>query len=222
MIQLTVNTSTSVRGVMIDKYPTECPHCGHAQITNPFMFYYNQAGNHVRVVCACTNNQCARDFIGHYVHVSNNEFYLRYLLLGEGQEKKFEEPISRVSPDFISIYNQAHKAEVHGLDQICGPGFRKALEFLIKDYVIFLGKDKVTVEKMMLGPCIETFVENSKIKEIAKRAAWIGNDETHFIRKWADKDVNDLKNTINLTVHWIVFEELQKRYVMEMPDPSKK
>jgi hypothetical protein len=40
------------------------------------------------------------------------------------------------SGDFLEIYRHAAFAEGDALDQICGPGYRKALEFLIKDYIV--------------------------------------------------------------------------------------
>ena len=36
---------------------------------------------------------------------------------------------------FLTIYNQSLSAEDNNLDQIAGIGYRKALEFLIKDYL---------------------------------------------------------------------------------------
>jgi hypothetical protein len=44
--------------------------------------------------------------------------------------------ISKVSPDFCAIYEEAFKAEQYSLLLVAGPGYRKALEFLIKDYII--------------------------------------------------------------------------------------
>ncbi len=38
---------------------------------------------------------------------------------------------------------------------------------------------------------------------MAERAAWLGNDETHYQRKWTDKDISDLKTVISLAEHWI-------------------
>ena len=34
------------------------------------------------------------------------------------------------------MLSQAETAEKYGLTLVCGPGYRKALEFLIKDYVL--------------------------------------------------------------------------------------
>ena len=54
------------------------------------------------------------------------------------------------------------------------------------------------------------------MKECAKRAAWLGNDETHYTRKWEDKDVKDLKLLVHLTVNWIDNVLLTQKYISEM------
>ena len=67
--------------------------------------------------------------------------------------------------------------------------------------------------------CVFEYVDDSKLKGCAKRAAWLGNDETHYTRKWEEKDVKDLKTLIELTQHWIVSSVLSERYISEMePD----
>ena len=64
-------------------------------------------------------------------------------------------------------------------------------------------------------------MEDARIKEVAKRAAWLGNDETHYVRIWEEKDVSDLKQLINLTVRWIE-NEIETRQLLEnMPDSKK-
>lgn len=42
---------------------------------------------------------------------------------------QFSEMISRISPEFVDIYNQALYAEQNNLNKIAGLGYRKALEF---------------------------------------------------------------------------------------------
>src|SRR5204862_3119246 len=90
------------------------------------------------------------------------------------------------------------------LDQIAGVGYRKALEFIVKDFII-KGDSKLgaVVEKMQLGACIEKHITDTNLKACAKRAAWLGNDETHYLRKWEGKDIDDLKKLIRLTVSWV-------------------
>ena len=102
----------------------------------------------------------------------------------------------------------------------CGVGYRKALEFLIKDYVM-QNKDEQTVEiikKMLLAKCIDYYVDDEMVKAVAKRAVWLGNDETHYVRKWGDKDVQDLKGLIHLTVLWIEKIKETEKLLAEMPE----
>lgn len=48
--------------------------------------------------------------------------------------------------------------------------------------------------------------------------AWLGNDETHYVRKWEDKDLKDLKKLISLTIHWIEMDALTVEVIADMPD----
>ncbi|MGO9404241.1 MAG: hypothetical protein ACLPVW_12315 [Terriglobales bacterium] len=127
--------------------------------------------------------------------------------------------IKRVSPDFVAIFEQAEGAEQRGLKLVCGPGYRKALEFLIKDYVIKTDPDQAEqIKKQTLAKCIADHVSSDRIKQIAARAVWLGNDETHYLRKWDGKDLVDLKGLVALTVHWIEMEELTKAVLADMPE----
>ncbi|MCL6446104.1 MAG: hypothetical protein K6T83_22115, partial [Alicyclobacillus sp.] len=133
---------------------------------------------------------------------------------------KFSEHITELSPSFVEIYNQASEAEHHGLDQVAGPGYRKCLEFLIKDYVI-KRTEKDSVKREQLMSVIMNHIHHDRIKEIAKRAAWLGNDETHYERRWEDRDIQDLKKLINLVVHYIEMELEADQYEEAMPSGKK-
>jgi hypothetical protein len=56
---------------------------------------------------------------------------------------------------------------------------------------------------------------------MAKRAAWLGNDETHYVRKWEDHDLEDLKSLIKVTGNWIEMEAITKKYIGDMPHGKK-
>ena len=136
------------------------------------------------------------------------------------KKETFSPIITELSSAFVKIYNEAYAAEQMSLMEICGVGYRKALEFLVKDYAI-VGKDEETVEKIkksFLGPCIESYVTDARIKEVAKRAVWLGNDETHYVRKWENKDVQDLKGLIRLTIRWVEQEKETERLLEEMKE----
>ena len=69
-----------------------------------------------------------------------------------------------------------------------------------------------------MGSAISTRITDPSIRGVAKRAAWLGNDETHYVRKWEQKDLNDLKRLIALTVHWMEAEALTDQLYKDMPD----
>lgn len=165
---------------------------------------------------SCPSVNCGRSFVAYYF---GNGEYRNKTTNGTVMSKAFSESIMKNSPLFSVIYNQAFYAEQEGLLEICGVGYRKALEFLIKDYAKsnHPGKDQI-IEGKLLAQCIGEFVSDDRIKGVAKRAVWLGNDETHYVRKWEGKNLEDLKKLIDLTVHWIEMEDLTKSFELDMPD----
>lgn len=116
----------------------------------------------------------------------------------------FDERIINLSPQFDKIYNQALAAESSMLDEIAGLGYRKALEFLIKDFAIHEHPDEEeSIKAKPLAKCIKSYITNENITTLAERSAWIGNDEAHYIRKQEDRDVSDMKAFIQAIVYFI-------------------
>lgn len=189
----------------------QCPRCG-TLITPHYLFYEYKQGV---LLCQCPVANC-------------NSFFLRkrygewndFLPNHPSKSEVFSEIINTISPRFSIIYNEAFAAEQMNLMEICGVGYRKALEFLIKDYVMEgKGEDEQErIKQMLLGPCIEAYVTDLNVKNVSKRAVWIGNDETHYVRKWENKDVQDLKVLIRLTIRWIEQEKETAALLLDMPD----
>jgi len=126
-------------------------------------------------------------------------------------DKEFSQYINDISESFIYIYNQSYRAEQAKLKEIAGMGYRKSLEFLIKDYLclkVSEEKDREQILKKDLSKCIRENIKNENVKICAERATWLGNDETHYVRKHTDKDVTDLKNLISVTVYWMEMEHI--------------
>jgi len=112
------------------------------------------------------------------------------------------ELIKAMSPTFLETYSQALVAEASTLGQLTGIGLRKAPEFLGKDFaVVDHPGDKEKILKKPLAACIKDYISDESTREMAKRAAWLGNDETHYVRRWEDRDVSDLKVLIRLTMN---------------------
>lgn len=112
--------------------------------------------------------------------------------------------IEIISPIGKEIYLQALKAEQEKLNHIAGIGFRKSLEFLIKDFVILLNEsDKIKIEKMQLKQVIEKYIDDEDLKTVALASTYIGNDEGHYFRKNPDKDISDLKKYIHGFIYFL-------------------
>lgn len=196
--------------------PDQCPFC-HRKIT-PIPLRGYTKDQRMQAFLLCPSSQCNSTFIAHFFRYGQSWNFDGKTSAGNLKEKEFSEKIEEISKSFTIIYNQSSFAEQNGLLEICGVGYRKALEFLIKDYSIANHPDqKDVVEKATLGNCIESYVTDDRIKGVAKRAVWLGNDETHYVRKWEGKNLEDLKKLIELTVHWIEMEALTKSFYEDMP-----
>lgn len=229
----TVRDNDSNDVFTFDHIPDTCPVCrraaeikrilpgqGHA-----FPDAGNEAKSKLQILFECPSHTCSSWFIVEYGRTLQSGVGLIYCarkfypLTAKGFD--VVEGIAELSPQFAKIANQAAKAEADGLEEIAGIGYRKALEFLIKDYCIKVNPAKAPViKKLSLAQCIEDFVKDSNIKTCAKRAVWIGNDEAHYERVWTDHDVKDLKMLIRLTQHWISNERLTEQYLKDI-DPKK-
>ncbi len=195
-----------------------CPYC-HKHQKAQIEEAYQTAINTIKIVYRCTNTDCNEIFVGNYQREGNREFEFFYNETGIAKSEDFGEEVENISEKFVQIYNEAIEAESHNLEEISGVGFRKALEFLMKDYCMLLHpEEKEKIIKMTLAGVIKTYVEDPSIKSISQRAVWLGNDETHYYRKWEGKTVEDVKKLIELTVYWIKMERLTNSILSEMPD----
>jgi|SRR3989344_1379255 len=213
----------------IDKIPDTCPACGKGiqPITHSSFGVdtWRRYEGFLQVVYICPREPCRRLFIAKYLpsefSIGDDTLQLnRTYLLEIIDFQEFPEFIKTTSKDFSDIYNQSKIAEENGLLLIAGSGYRKALEFLIKDYLIKSNpNDKQIIENEPLGRVIKR-IDDKRIEVLASRAAWLGNDETHYTRKWIDQDLKDLKNLIGMVVDLIDLIERSREYVEVMPSPE--
>lgn len=204
----------------VDFIPDQCPLC--KLYISPVRHYARLLSGKLYVLHQCTSQACREGFLSIYQYGSIDETMVGYGYTGSYPQTfkshGFTEEISSISQSFVNIYNQAAHAETLELFDICGPGYRKALEFLVKDYLIHKNPDQEDeIKSMLLMACIRT-IPDGNIKFCAERATWLGNDETHYIRKWEEQDLNDLKNLITLTVNYVTNELLMERYRSEMAE----
>lgn len=189
--------------------PNKCPLCHHA-ISPDIISAYTDTNNMI-IVARCT--ACKEFYISRYKakykkHGGNTaDSWEGYEYIDSAPSNtetlKFSDKIANLSPDFIKIYKEAKIAEDYGLLTVCGPGYRKAVEFLITDYL--KAKGKLDDQTIPLAQKINK-IDNAKVKNLATACAWLGNDETHVLKKHADKDINDLKKFIEAFQHMIEIE----------------
>lgn len=208
-----------VSAVVVDITPTECPICHMGvQPIDRGLGWLIKNETIAEQVLQCPIEDCQHFFVARYVRDYPKHYKLAYCVPLEPPVVPQSPTISRISPDFCAIYEQAEEAYLLGLVLVAGPGYRKALEFLIKDYIIGeLAIERASVENAKLGTCIQDYIKSEEIRETAKRAAWLGNDETHYMRKWKDKELTDLKKLITLTIHWIEMKTLTAEVMEDMP-----
>ena len=124
--------------------------------------------------------------------------------------------IKELSPRFVKIYNEAATSENETLLEICGMGYRKALEFLVKDYLIHkTPEEEEAISSESLAQSINR-IEDKRIKVLASRSAWLGNDECHYVRKHEDYGIEELKTFINAMLTYIS-SEIAFEKALEIP-----
>jgi len=212
--------------VEVDCTPDKCPICNH-HVDPTFLISsaaHPATRRRLEFVFRCTRATCQSLFIAYYIGTNNGaqlnnpeRYRLERTAPAVAAPAVVGQEVSAISPTFVTVYNQALSAEAAGLDQLTGIGLRKALEFLVKDFAISLSPDKrEAIERTQLGQCIAAYLDDPNLKQCAARAVWLGNDETHYVRKWEGKDISDLKILVRLTLNWAENVILTKRYVSEM------
>lgn len=177
--------------------PTQCIHCYKEVgfIVNSTSTYNERVDKTIAITFQCPS--CERYSV--YEYLITNKGLKTTELINYSYTKDINvslpKNIEKVSEEFVNIYKQAATAEAYGLMNICGVAYRKAAEFLIKDYVIMKNKEEEeNIKSIFLSVVISNYLDDfPKIQNLAKATAWIGNDETHYVRKHNDKDLNDLK-----------------------------
>jgi len=88
-----------------------------------------------------------------------------------------------------------------------------ALTDRIKDFASSKVPERADeIKRQFFGLVISSHIENAQVKACAHRATWLGNDETHYVKKWETKDIEDLKQLIRLTETWILNVILTEKF----------
>lgn len=199
----------------IYELPTFCPRCRKnaiPRILGPVAIDIDDDGFVewiVGVPLSC--GRCNRGYVAEY-YGNQSEFDpddLSYLGTVPEAEPHVavSEALTKISPSFAKVYDEAVAAQATGLEELSGAGYRRALEFLVKDYLISKEPSKEEqFRSMPLGVCIRDHIDLPEVQELAKEALDIGNDFVHFTQ-YGKREVQELRGLINLVWRWIELQE---------------
>lgn len=184
-----------------------CPSCNRVIFPEMRTFTFAQNGECLNAIMLCPS--CFIEYFERFKKSPTN--YLTYHSYEAfpyiSPQIFFPKEIKDAFPDFYKIYEESATAESYNLKEICGMGYRKALEALVKQYAIELfPNDKDDIEKELLMPTIKRFA-SPKILALATAAAWLGNDHVHLIAKHPEYDLEQLKSFINVLCQYIQSEK---------------
>ena len=209
-----LRSDNTVTHFEIDK-PNVCPDCQQSGDHTMLNQSINRVDKEVSLTLECT--MCYSIFFAKFDVITPKEkfhhigpviTYLKQTFPLQKVETNLPEEMNALFPEFENIYSQATYAEVHGLDLIKGIAFRKAVEFLVKQYLIDSDPDQEQeIRDEFLGKSIKR-IQHPLIHKLSTAATWLGNDEGHFTRKHEDYDVADMKRFILALSHLIVAEKV--------------
>ena len=201
--------------------PNVCPHCHIVNTPHEKWQVQSKDTDNVFVFITawtCSNQICQKVFLALYKRI-NNQFVFTRFLNGLPKGPDWPKPIAELKDGnpkeasqpgqtkFIKTYLQSLEAENNGLDEIAGMGYRKAIEYLVKDWAIKTKpEEKVEIEKLWLGQVITNYYDGD-LKEILARATWLGNDQAHYNKLFEDYNISILKELIEL-----IMVELDRQY----------
>ncbi|HVX90298.1 MAG TPA: hypothetical protein VHC20_01540 [Candidatus Paceibacterota bacterium] len=149
--------STTTR---LNRSPDSCPLCHRAVQPRLLSAQHDASRRRIQVAFRCTSHACQEVFVATYTEgASGFDFHSSAPV--RAQPPSLPQTVSSLSPAFVEILAQVSVAESQGLGQLVGIGLRKALEFLIKDFVS--SERPVEAEKikrMPLAACISTYVND--------------------------------------------------------------
>lgn len=206
------------------EHPSQCPHCHNG--IEPRLLSQSAEKDFSYSIWKCTFRDCGKQFVVVHSILESGQINLNGFLDGQPIGPYWPETIKNLKSKFIETYNQALKAEYFGLDEIAGMGFRKAIEYLVKDYLI--QRDNTLegkIEDKLLASVIgENFnsSQETDLKDLLQRATWLGNDMTHYLRYHDNFDINDLKELIKLVMDEVHSIEQKRHYIANIQSKYKK
>lgn len=187
--------------------PTLCPHCGistDAVFRDAKQLPFSSGGaekslSFVSLLWACT--ACKRHFLTCYVADKKRRAATLVYMYPPAAPYAPDPLVQDLSPRFVDLYRQAQAAEDLEAWDVAAMGYRAALEVLLKDYAIrALGRDEKAVARSKLADLIVEVFHEQELVNCADVVRLLGNDYTHFQRRYTDVDFLNIRRYLDLLV----------------------
>ncbi|MDF4223556.1 hypothetical protein PXC01_18310 [Maribacter sp. M208] len=226
------NNSTSGNSHIAEQ-PNICPHCHVANEPRELFKWFDRKENRLLSTWECKNHKCGRIFVvSHKEEEVGGQYKVERTLNGLPKGPIWPEPILNLKDGrtigteeekeskFIKTYLQSLETESNGYDEIAGMGYRKAIEYLVKDWSIQTNPAK---KDEILGLWLSSIIKKyfkGDLKEILERATWLGNDQTHYNKLFEEYNIEHLKELIDLIMVELD-REFKKRHYIENIEKRK-
>lgn len=186
--------------------PSVCPHCGFGtdavRTANAIWNYFDNSALLLQM-CKCTS--CGKLFF-FASHKEEGASTAKLVCVIPNTEAVYKnEILEKISPRFINMYNQALRAENRQDIELAATGYRSAMEILIKDYAINeLNEPKEQVTLNNLNNAIGKYLKQEELVNSADVIRVLGNDFTHYDRKYPEHDFDILKTYMDIFITLIL------------------
>lgn len=206
--------STTLKGEYLK--PATCPFCGFgtdAPFIKNEIFSFN---SHHLLAATCQCTSCRKTFFFMCEYEQSSSY--KPILYPEISFVPYEnQTLSAISERFIDMYNQALQCEFVGNIELAAIGYRSALEILIKDFAINeLSQDPSDVSKKKLCAAIGEYLNQPDLVKTADVIRILGNDYTHYERKYPEHDFTLLKGYME-----IFLKQIEVLYMINHPPVSR-
>lgn len=199
------SNSDSYKNIKYEK-PSVCPHCGFGtdavRTATATWNYFNKSALLLQT-CKCTS--CDKLFFFASCKEEGASTAKLICILPNTEPVYKDEILEKISPRFVDIYNQALRAENRKDIELAATGYRSAMEILIKDYAINeLKEPKEQVTSHNLNNAIGKYLKQEELVNSADVIRILGNDFTHYDRKYPEHDFDMLKNYMDIFITLIL------------------
>ena len=198
------------------KKPATCPYCGYGTDATFNKKDYYPFNERYIVTASCKCTSCGKTFFFACEYDKEN-LHDPLTIPTISFTPYTNEILASISERFIDMYNQALQAEFNGNIELAAIGYRSALEILIKDFAISeLKQDPEKVVRKKLNDAIGEYLNQSELVATADVVRILGNDYTHYRRKYPEQDFELLKKYMEIFI-----KQIEVLYMINHPPVSR-